>query len=78
MNRAFENDSEMLEAYGLYRLCVLRNVHTIDSGDMKITRVYPAGFIQLPYPGSMVEQPHRTMEYFHHFMNGELEAFFRK
>jgi len=71
----------MLHAYASYQDCVNRQVViTEDHQANKIvrhTRVYPCGFHHLPFSGGTEDQPYRLMQFFHCFMTGEREAFYK-
>jgi hypothetical protein len=78
INRAYKNDKELMESYALYKDCVSYQVVQLDLGDKTSVRIFPTGYHNLPYTGSLMEQPYRLMEYFSHFMNAERNEFYKK
>ncbi len=78
INKAYSLDAELMDAYSIYQLCVGRQMASFETKDHKSTRSYPTGFTQLPYAGSIMDQPHRLMEYFSIFLSAERNQFFSK
>lgn len=73
---------EISLAYDLYDVCRTRQLvvyQTSKAGkEVQVTASYPAGYSVLPYEGGLLDQPHRLMEFFDEFMQGERRAFFSK
>jgi hypothetical protein len=78
INRAYLLDRELMDAYAVYKMCVTYVPFTLESKDTRTTKSFPTGYSFLPYPGSLMDQPYRLMEYFSCFMNGEKAAFYSR
>ncbi len=82
MRKAFEDNSEIAEAYNLYVMCRTQQLFSVEVSKnnktvVKIVR-WTTGLHSLPEEGGMLDQPHRLMHFFDQFMIGDANATFRE
>ncbi len=76
------NNPEIADLYLLYRQCRSQQLFSLETtkgsgkSSKTVTKVtsFPTGYTHLPLSGGMMDQPHRTMQFFEVFLNAERGA----